>query len=132
MVTAPCTTKIIRGSAVSFSAAPPLSESSNRLNTGGMLCAALLALHRLPADVAAAEALRPFDPVDRLIGEPLRRAHGLGHRRDIEHAAAVGENLAAVGLGAGVENFRALHLSGRVEPLDQRAALVVAGIALGR
>ena len=36
-----------------------------------------LAFDRAPADVAAAEAFRPADPVDRLIGARLRLAHGL-------------------------------------------------------
>jgi hypothetical protein len=36
MLTAPCTTKIIRGSGGKLSDTPPLNESSNKLNTGGM------------------------------------------------------------------------------------------------
>ena len=44
------------------------------VRNGGGVLAALLPLHRLPADVAAAEAVRPFDAVDRLIGAALRFA----------------------------------------------------------
>src|SRR5215216_8023440 len=92
--------------------------------------AALLSLDRLPADVAAAEAFGPFDPVDSLIGERLGLRHGLGQRRDVQHAATIGEDLAAVLFGAGVENLDALDLRRRIETFDHRAALVVAGIAL--
>src|SRR4051812_32594450 len=68
---------------------------------------ALLPLHRLPADVAAAEALGPADPIHRLIGAVLRLGDGFAHRADIEHASAIGEDLAVFRHRAGVEDFDA-------------------------
>src|SRR3954451_11155194 len=65
---------------------------------------ALLPLHRLPADVAAAEAFGPLDAIDRLIGAALRLGDGLAHRADIEHASAIGENLAVLCQRTGVED----------------------------
>ena len=41
----------------------------------------LLLLHRLPADVAAAEAFRPVDAVDGLVGASLRLRYGLARAR---------------------------------------------------
>ena len=59
------------------------------------------------------------------IGARLRLAHGLAERADIQHAAAIGENALAVGLGAGVEDLDALDLRGVVEAFDHRALVVV-------
>ena len=89
-------------------------------------------LHRLPADIAAAEAFRPFDAIDGLIGAPLRLQHGLARRADVQHAAAIGENGAVLRHRAGVKDLDALDFGGVIEPVDARALLVVAGIALGR
>ena len=94
--------------------------------------AGLLLLHRLPGDVAAAEAVRPLDAVDRLIGARLRLAHVPAHGTDIQHAAAIGENGTILCHRAGVEDLDALDLRGVIEPLDPRALAVVAGIALRR
>src|SRR5262245_6915431 len=47
-------------------------------------------LHRLPADIAPAEALRPSDLVDRRIGARLRLRHSAPQPAHIEHAPAVG------------------------------------------
>src|SRR5664280_891432 len=88
--------------------------------------------HRLPADITAAEAIRPFDAVDRGIGALLRLAHGLAACADIQHATAVRENAPAVGFGPGMENFHTLDLRRRVEPFDQRTLGVIPRIALGR
>ena len=48
-----------------------------------------LPLHRLRADVAAAEAVGPIDAIDGLIGAALRLGDGLAGGADVEHAAAV-------------------------------------------
>src|SRR6185437_13732664 len=58
--------------------------------------ASSLPLHRAPGDIAAAEAVRPSDLVDRLIGARLRFAHGSTGGADIEHAPAIGEDVRAV------------------------------------
>src|SRR3954468_9122470 len=86
----------------------------------------LFPFHRLPADIAAAEALRPSDPVDRPIGARLRLAYALAERRDVEHASAIGEDFATPRFGAGVKNLHAFARSRRFEALDRRAALVLA------
>src|ERR1700679_4189411 len=62
------------------------------LDPFGRLFSRLLLLDRLPADIAPAKSLRPFDPVDRGIGTLPRLHHGLAGGADIEHAAAIGEN----------------------------------------
>src|SRR5215208_7994249 len=58
----------------------------------GLRLRRLLALHSAPADVAAAEAVRPADLVDRRIGARLCLGDVRTQRRDVEHAAAVGED----------------------------------------
>src|ERR1035437_3683355 len=88
--------------------------------------------HRLPADITAAEAVRPFNAVDRGVGALLRLAHGLAACADIQHATAVRENAPAVGFGPGVENFHALDLRRRVEPFDRRAFFVSTGVTFRR
>src|SRR5581483_412303 len=65
----------------------------------------LLARHRTEADVAAAEAARPADAVDRLVSTLLRLADRPAQRADIEYAPAVGDDAPALRLGAGVEDF---------------------------
>src|SRR3954464_2905863 len=90
-----------------------------------------LPLPRLPGNVAAAESIRPFDAVDRLVGTALRLPHRFAHRANIEHAAAIGENGAVCGHRAGVEDFDTFDSGGVIEPLDARAFCVVAGEALG-
>src|SRR4051794_8325126 len=109
-----------------------LNRPPSRAMTAESASSAPLALDRLPADVAAAEAIRPADTVDRRIGARLRLRHILAERGDIEHAATVGYHLAALGSGAGVKDLHALDLAGLVEPLDQGAALIISRITLGR
>src|SRR4029079_13498422 len=92
----------------------------------------LLPLHRPPADVSSAEAIRPFDAVDRRIGARLRLAHGLTPRADIKDAPAIGENLSVLGFRAGVEDLDALDLGGRFQAFDDRALVVVAGVTFRR
>src|SRR6185312_7607680 len=107
------------------------SRASLRLarDDGGNL---LLPLHRAPGDIAAAEAVRPFDLIDRLIGARLRPAHGSTGGADIEHPAAIGEDARAVRHRAGVEDLDAFDLRGRIETLDRRALGVLARIAFRR
>src|SRR5579863_3012941 len=92
------------------SAAKP-GKRSARSDMGPLnsLSAALLLrplpFHRLPADVAAAETIGPFDPVDRGIGARLSFSHRLARRADVKHAPAVGENLAVACDRAGVKDL---------------------------
>src|SRR3979490_740096 len=88
------------------------------------------ALHRPEPNIAAAEAVGPSDAVDGLVGARLRLTDGLAERADVEHAAAVGEDAGAVGLAAAKEDFDAFDFSGCVEPFDDRAFGVAAGITL--
>src|SRR5262245_66638084 len=84
----------------------------------------LFPLHRLPSDVAAAEAVRPPDPLDRPVGARLRVADCLAERRDVEDAPPVGEHAPAVRLGAGMEDLDAVDLRGLFASFDQLALLV--------
>src|SRR5216683_303038 len=70
----------------------------SRENQGG--------LRRRPQpDVAAAEALRPLDLVDRGIG-PAAGGGGIGAEcGDAEHAPAIGQEPCLVAAGAGVEDL---------------------------
>src|SRR5207245_81708 len=83
-------------------------------------------------DIAAAEPIRPTNPIDRPIRPRLRLAHGLAQRADVEHAAAICEDAAAVRLGAGVEDFDALDLGRGLDALDHRTPRGGAGMALAR
>src|SRR5260221_257038 len=123
---------VLSGMVLSGMALSGMALSGMALSGMALSGMALLPLHRLPADIAAAETFRPFDPVDRLIGPRLRLGHRLGSRGDMEHAPAVGGDLAAVGLGAGMENFNAFDFASSIQPFDDRAALVIARIALRR
>src|SRR5882757_2407483 len=81
----------------------------------------LFARNRAPADIAAAEAARPADAIDRGISARLRLAHGSAARADIEHAAAGRDDVIAVALGAGVEDFHTLDLRRLIEAFDHGA-----------
>src|SRR4051812_22515230 len=82
---------------------------------------ALLPLHGLPADVAAAKTFGPFDAVDGLVGPSLRLGHGFAERADVEHTAAIGDDAAVFHGGAGVKNLDAFDLGSLIEVLDDRA-----------
>src|SRR5579862_6994553 len=84
-----------------------------------------------PADVVPVEAFRPTDTRDGLVGARSRLPHGGAEPADIKHAAAAGEDVAAFGFGAGMENFHAFDGSGCVETLDHRVAAIGARIAFG-
>src|SRR5215471_11974146 len=103
--------------------------SSPRM-TNERALAALLHLDRLPRDVAAAEAVGPFYAVDRFVSARLRLTHRLAHRADVEHTPTIGEDRTVLRHRAGVKNLDAVDLAGLVEPVNARALLVVAGIAL--
>ena len=68
----------------------------------------LLPLHRPPADVVAAEAVGPVDPADRRIGPALRLGHRLAGGGDVQHAPAIGDELAVLQRRAGMEDLRAV------------------------
>src|SRR4029450_8158200 len=89
-------------------------------------------LPALPADVAAAKTFGPFDAVDRFVSTGLRLRHILAECADVEHAAAIGDDAAILHRRASVEDLDALDLGGFIQPLDDRALAIVAGIALGR
>src|SRR5438128_12229711 len=89
-----------------------------------------LPLHRLPADVAAAKAFRPADAIHRHVSAALRLGDGVAGSADVEHASAIGENLAVLRHRAGVEDLDALDLGRLVEALDHRAFIIVTGITL--
>src|SRR5487761_2215531 len=91
-----------------------------------------LPLHGLPADIAPAETVGPFDAVDRRIGARLRFGDGLAGRADIQHASAIGEDVAVLRDHAGMEDFDAFDLAGLIQPPDAGAPGVIAGIPLCR
>src|SRR5689334_24044228 len=81
-----------------------------------------------PADIAPAEAARPVDKVDGVVGAFLCFRHGLAERRDIQHAAALGEQPAiAAALRAGMEDRDARQCSSFIEPADFAALGIAAG-----
>src|SRR6185437_11842082 len=90
------------------------------------LFSSLLPLHRLPADVAAAEAFGPVDPVDRPISPLLCLEDRFAGGANVQHAAAIGEDLAILRHRAGMEDLDAFNPGGGVEPPDRRALAVVA------
>ena len=92
----------------------------------------LLPLHRLPADVAAAEAFGPIDAVDRLIGALLRFGDGLAGGADVQHAAAIGENLPSLATVPAWKISTPSTLAASSSPSIARAFAIIAGIALGR
>src|SRR6266853_258780 len=96
----------------------PVTARERERSTAGRC---LLPRDRLPADVAAAEALRPADSVDRRIGARLRGADARAERRDIEDAAAGRHDAVAVGGGAGVEDLHALGCRSLGETVDPGA-----------
>ncbi len=68
----------------------------------------LLPRDRAPADVAAAEAARPIDLADRRISALLRLCDRLAQRRDVQHAAAIGNDPVAIAFRPGMEDLDAL------------------------
>src|SRR3546814_3738113 len=70
-----------------------------------------------PTDVAAAEAAREIELVDRGIGARLRFGHALARRGDIEDAAAGGDEGAIVARGAGVKDARSEEHTSELQSL---------------
>src|SRR5215472_10706365 len=91
-----------------------------------------LALDGAPADIVATETIRPANARDRSISARLSLANGLADGRDIEDAAAIGEDFAAVRFGAGVKNLDAFDGGGFIKSFDHRATRVLSRIALCR
>jgi hypothetical protein len=88
---------------------------------------AALPLNRAEADVATAEAVGPYDAIDRLVGARLRLRNRLARGADIQHAPAIGEDATALLLRSGLENLHALDLGRGVEPFNGRPLCIVAG-----
>src|SRR5918992_5106057 len=65
---------------------------------------ALRVCDRPPADVGAAEAPRPVDQANGLVGSLLCLGDRLAARSDVEDAPAVGEETIALPSGAGMKN----------------------------
>src|SRR5436309_6073003 len=84
------------------------------------------------ADVAAAEAVGPANAIDGAISARAGLADRCAERADIEHPAAIGEDLSAFHLRAGVKDFDALDLSRSLESFDERSLGRRTRIALGR
>src|SRR5438067_6131867 len=76
---------------------------------------ASLPLHRAPADIPAAEAVRPADFIDRRVGAFTGLANGVAHPGDVEHAPAVGHNTPVLGARPGMEDFHAFDGGGLIE-----------------
>src|SRR5687767_5080787 len=111
----------------------PPSQPSPTRGEGVVLCdwaswSLLFPRDRAPADVAAAEAFGPVDPVDQRIRLRLRRAHALAQRGHRQHASAMGLDLTLVLPGAAVEHDRVVLF--RRDVADDAAGLGRAGIAL--
>src|SRR5512132_2306065 len=62
------------------------------VRTGGATGSRSSSAGGAPADVAAAETLRPVDAIHGLIGPRLRLGDAGGARRDSEHPTAVGDD----------------------------------------
>ena len=89
-------------------------------------------INRAPADIAAAEAARPVDLIDRGVGACLRLADVAALRSDAENASAIGEDAGAVAPGAGMEDLHIGIARGVVETFDLRTFGVGARLAFGR
>ena len=83
-----------------------------------------------PADIAAAEALRPVDLVDRRIGAGPSLRDSVTSQGYPEHATAIGQDAGTLALGAGMEDFD-IRIGARIlKPLDLGASRISAGITL--
>src|SRR3954454_12595793 len=99
------------------------------MRTGRLLGFFAFALHRLPADVAAAEAFRPFDPVDCRVGAPLRLRDRLSGGAEVQHAPAIGENVSVLRNRSSMEELDALALADFIETPNDGPLAVITGIA---
>src|SRR5215471_12939201 len=76
---------------------------------------------RPSADIAAAEALRPTNFVDRGVGSLAGSLNAGRHRADIEHAPAVRQDTITLAFGTGVKDFDTIDRCGLCETADHRA-----------
>ena len=84
------------------------------------------------ADVAPAEAVRPFDPVDCSVGAGTGGGEVLAKRGDAEHASTIGDEPLSISTGPGVEDLD-LRVSRRgIEGADLATLLGCVGVASGR
>ena len=86
-----------------------------------MHCVSVLSSDGAPADVAAVKTFRKSDGVHAAIGERLRCGDIAGQRGDIEHPAAVGQQLALGQTRAGVRDADARDGFGLFNPFDDAA-----------
>ena len=92
-----------------------LTSTAERTALRGLQAASALPRQRLPADVAAAKAFRPFDAVDGLIGALLRLRYCLAHSANVQHAATAGENFSVFRDRSGMKDFDAFDFCGLIE-----------------
>src|SRR4051812_27112679 len=79
-----------------------------------------------PANVAAAEAVRPVDEIDSLIRAALGFGNGGTDGGDVQHAAACGDELAVLTLGGGMENLDAFGSGSSIDVADLGSFGVIA------
>src|SRR5471030_55530 len=77
-----------------------------------------------PCNIAPTEAFWPVDQIDRFVGTGAGFLDGRSAGRDVQHPAAIGKNMRAVCLGAGMEYLHPLDLTGGLQPPDLGAFLV--------
>src|SRR5690348_7912755 len=80
-----------------------------------------LARDGAPADIAPTERSFPVDQIDCAIGACLRLGDSLACCRDVEDAAAGGEDAPVAALGSGMEDLHAIELRRRIQPGDRKA-----------
>src|SRR5438270_10614615 len=92
-----------RGSArIGASLCPLQLDKCRTASTGSQIS---LPRHRLPADITAVKAFRPFDALGCRIGARLCLGDGLAQRADVEHAPTIGEDRAVLHDGAGMKDL---------------------------
>src|SRR4029077_3320764 len=107
----------------------------------------LLPLYRAPADIAPAKSVRPADAVDCCIGAilglapglsacgsgaVLRAARALPRSTHPPPPPAIRKNFAAIGPGAGMEDFHAFGLCRRLKAFDDGPLAVISRISFRR
>src|SRR4051812_47293759 len=106
-----------------MSAPPP--RPLNGLAAAGLRCpASPPAFHLAPADVAAAEAAREVDRVDRPIGPDPRLGDACAKRRDVQPPPAARDEAAVAQRRAGMEDLRLADLADPDRPARVRSARI--------